>query len=399
MEATSALNQYLAEQQQQQQQLAHGEQQLPSPMECAHEEEEEALPRIPRKRPNPETVLRLGRYLFHRGIKDEDYASGDDNIVVLDHDGNMVVGEEYLVPIMPSPNAARHKRTRRPPPSPPPPSPPHPGMRQVTSVPALAELGVVHNQHTDQTTTTTSPLDDPQPPKHRMMGSASVPMLSSMATTEDKKKKKKKKKKKESKHSSCSSSKEETSLFHNSPDHQLESILSSHGMDRTTVPSLELEDFFVETTEEHIAGYEPGLIAAVRANDLDTLRRNYLMEGRTLQCCNRFGESILHMACRRGSVEVVRFLLQEARISVRVRDDYGRTPLHDACWTQKPELELVSILLQACPDLLYLTDKRGFTPLAYVRKQHWSVWCHFLEENRDAVMPRDLLRRFVDGPQ
>ena len=55
-------------------------------------------------------------------------------------------------------------------------------------------------------------------------------------------------------------------------------------------------------------------------------------KGKTLQCCNRFGESAIHMACRHDLTDVVKFSIEEVGSILRVRDDYGRTPLHDAFW-------------------------------------------------------------------
>ena len=86
---------------------------------------------------------------------------------------------------------------------------------------------------------------------------------------------------------------------------------------------------------------------------------------------------------------MVRFLLDEG-VSVRLRDDYGRTPLHDALWTQEPEFDLVELLVRVCPDLLLITDKRGFTPLSYVRRDHWIPWCQFLDDHKDIVLPTEL---------
>merc|ERR1739844_573061 len=100
-----------------------------------------------------------------------------------------------------------------------------------------------------------------------------------------------------------------------------------------------MKDFFLEIKDEHISAYNLDVITAVREKDITTLRKMH-QQGLTLQCCNRFGESIIHMACRRGLFEVVKFLVEEAGLSILLRDDYGRTPLHDAFWTPKPEPEL-----------------------------------------------------------
>lgn len=96
----------------------------------------------------------------------------------------------------------------------------------------------------------------------------------------------------------------------------------------------------------------------------------------------------MHLACRRGYLDVVTFLVCEAGVPVLVRDDYGRTPMHDACWSTSPNLELMEFLLRTCPDLLLLSDVRGHLPFSYVRKEHWKAWIGFLEQHRDLLRPK-----------
>mmetsp|Transcript_2312 Transcript_2312/g.3497 ORF Transcript_2312/g.3497 Transcript_2312/m.3497 type:complete len:343 (-) Transcript_2312:53-1081(-) len=154
--------------------------------------------------------------------------------------------------------------------------------------------------------------------------------------------------------------------------------------------ALDLKGFFLEVTEEHISSYSADMVSAVRRQDVEYLRK-MSADGKTLQCCNRFGESIVHMACRNGLFDVLTFLLEEACVSFLVIDDYGRTPLHDAFWTREPELEIVKFLILKCPDLLLVADKRGFTPLSYVRQDHWGTWRQFLLENAEILTPKKLL--------
>merc|ERR1712154_754735 len=90
-------------------------------------------------------------------------------------------------------------------------------------------------------------------------------------------------------------------------------------------------------------------------------------------------ESVVHTACRRGAAEVLRFFMDEAGVSVRVKCDCGRTPLHDACWTHRPNFELIKMLITECPDLLIITDNRNFTPLQYVRQEQYPEWRAFLD--------------------
>jgi ankyrin repeat protein len=66
-------------------------------------------------------------------------------------------------------------------------------------------------------------------------------------------------------------------------------------------------------------------------------------------------------------------------------DDYGRTPLHDAAWTDQPNFEIVQQLLENSPDLLLVKDKRGYSPLAYVPSQQRAEWCRFLEEHEEFI--------------
>lgn len=72
-------------------------------------------------------------------------------------------------------------------------------------------------------------------------------------------------------------------------------------------------------------------------------------------------------------------------------DDLGRNPIHDACWTHKPNFELIKLLVVACPDLLYIADNRGFTPLDYVGKGCWREWRRFLNDHQDVILPREML--------
>lgn len=92
------------------------------------------------------------------------------------------------------------------------------------------------------------------------------------------------------------------------------------------------DDFFLPPTSAEIDAYDHDVLQAVRTKDIATLQR-FHAAGRPLKCSNKFGESILHLACRKGLYHVAAFLIQQAQVPVQVCDDYGRTPLHDACWS------------------------------------------------------------------
>ena len=157
----------------------------------------------------------------------------------------------------------------------------------------------------------------------------------------------------------------------------------------TIRPVLSIENKFHEHTPDEIAAYLPTAML-VRNNDLPGLKMAHKGSSgsTTLQTSNKFGESLLHIACRRGYDDIARYLLDEAGVTPWVRDDYGRTPCHDACWTATPNLELMDLLVRRCPEMLLMSDKRGSTPLDYVRKDNWDVWRQFLSERWDVICPR-----------
>ncbi len=159
--------------------------------------------------------------------------------------------------------------------------------------------------------------------------------------------------------------------------------LSSRGLDPNTKPSKDMGGgFFVKVSEM----YGNEVVSAVRSNNIESLRKLHA-DGTILQLGNQFGETLIHLACRRSHRELVSFLVEEAGVSLRVRDDFGRTPMHDLCWRSKPDLELFDILLEWAPELLMLSDDRGHTPLDYSRREHWDVLIPFLLERTKKFQP------------
>lgn len=142
-------------------------------------------------------------------------------------------------------------------------------------------------------------------------------------------------------------------------------------------------------TKHQMASYGVTLTKAIRSSDTTTAR-TLLAAGLHPNACNKFGESIIHAACRRGDYAMLRALI-EAGSSVQVTDDFGRTPLHDACWTSSPNFDTIRCLLDEDPWLLCVMDCRGSTPLGYVRKAHWGVWIGFLGAIADRYWPALIL--------
>lgn len=147
-----------------------------------------------------------------------------------------------------------------------------------------------------------------------------------------------------------------------------------------------LEGYFPEITEEQIAAYNMDVLNAARDDDLQRLKGLH-ESGQTMDCCNRFGESLLHLVCRRGFEDVTVFLLVDVELKVRISDDCGRNPFHDICWNPKAQIEIAKLLLERDPTLLLIGDKRGHTPFDYARPEDWQTWRDFLFEHRSCLEP------------
>lgn len=180
-----------------------------------------------------------------------------------------------------------------------------------------------------------------------------------------------------------------------SPDTFVQKLFQAMlGFQPITRPTLELAPllkgegetpFIPPKTEDELADYSVDVVTATREEDLPKLK-TILSQGRSLSCSNRYGESLLHMACRRGFFPVVSFLTQEANCSIRITDDCGRTPLHDALWNKNCQYEIVDLLIRKDPSLLLMCDKHGHTPFQYARREHWELWKRFLWDRRKHIL-------------
>lgn len=162
------------------------------------------------------------------------------------------------------------------------------------------------------------------------------------------------------------------------PEECFERIVRKSG---TSTSSINIDaGSFLSIQEQQLPSYPQAALAA-RNEDLQLLKKLHA-EGHNLQCSNKFGESIIHIICRRGRDDILDFLVSEVNVSLRLRDDLGRTPLHDAAWTERPNFKVVHRLLLHEPDMIFVRDNRGNSPLAYIPRQNWGVWNQFLKENQ-----------------
>ncbi|CAM9663950.1 unnamed protein product [Choristocarpus tenellus] len=169
-----------------------------------------------------------------------------------------------------------------------------------------------------------------------------------------------------------------------SPQEYMEKLLRQRGYDPTPKVATK-SGYSNRPSEKEIRDYALPLVDAVRRLDCKALQE-MADNGTTMGAANKFGESVVHLATRRGNVKVLEIVLENGG-SLHICDDFGKTPMHDACWTAEPHFDVVSVMLDRDPWLLQTADVRGATPLRYPKKEHWLQWNRFLDEVKDKYWP------------
>lgn len=159
-----------------------------------------------------------------------------------------------------------------------------------------------------------------------------------------------------------------------------DNLLKSRGYSTSNYCSLE-NGYSSKPSQLQMASHGLKVIQGVRKSDAALLKR-LLDAGLSPNPCNKFGESIIHMICRRGDLELLKLFLKYGTC-LQVCDDFGRTPLHDACWTSKPNFEIIDIILTKDRRLMNIVDCRGSSPLSYVKREHWNDWVQFFDRVKD----------------
>lgn len=142
-----------------------------------------------------------------------------------------------------------------------------------------------------------------------------------------------------------------------------------------------------EPTELQLASYGPKTLRMVKDNDAAGLYEALNVAGLSPNACNAFGESIVHMACRRGHSQILRVLVESGAV-LKTCDDYGRTPLHDACWSAQPSFDTVEQIAIDCDRCMwFLRDCRGSLPLSYVHEDNIEEWKDWFDSRIDVMFP------------
>ncbi|CAB9514057.1 ANK [Seminavis robusta] len=148
------------------------------------------------------------------------------------------------------------------------------------------------------------------------------------------------------------------------------------------------KDFFLPITPYRIDSFKSRVARLVSKGNAQGLKEYHHQQQEQQQqqqstaiewnACNARGEFYLLLACRAQSRNTAKYLLQQGA-SVQVQDKFGRSPLVELCWTNKPDFGLLTVVIQRAPALLFVPDRRGFSPLRYIPKECHKEWNAFLQ--------------------
>jgi len=161
--------------------------------------------------------------------------------------------------------------------------------------------------------------------------------------------------------------------------------------------------YFNNPTPLQKASFRSHLIALVHSGNAGALRA-HLACGLSPNPANSFGESLVHKVCRVGRSRLLQVLLDNSHSQggvyedgdlVRVADENGRTPLHEACAANS--LECFELLCEQDLRMLYMADRHNCLPLQFVPKSAWPEWIQFLEAKKDEYWPAGQRHKFGGG--
>lgn len=166
------------------------------------------------------------------------------------------------------------------------------------------------------------------------------------------------------------------------------SVVGSTGKKRTRAPSFMP---LPSPNDDLVDAYDNDVARAIRQNDGTALRDLLYEEDRCFHGVNRNGETLLHLACRRGNLDAVEFLVLDAAVSTDAVDSMGRTILHDVLWRPRYQeaMEILDFLLcVVSPALLVAEDIRGHSCFDYSRKDDYEVWMAFIQKYSNLIQRR-----------
>ena len=186
------------------------------------------------------------------------------------------------------------------------------------------------------------------------------------------------------------------------PGLRISRSLASHGLpDRLDPLSLDYLIDFEYHNGNCNCDFPSHVLVAIRNGHVDQFIQHYTSISRRTVQHNSQGETLLHLACRWGSVGIIKSMLCDFKNSVFVLDKQGRTPLHSLCLGMNSStsieptnsrtcnhLESLRLLLQEKATLILYKDKDGKVPLDYLQhtnvatNNNWNVVNELLSSER-----------------
>jgi len=176
------------------------------------------------------------------------------------------------------------------------------------------------------------------------------------------------------------------------PQIYLDDLMHSRGYSIQKGETLDTESYVISDPRQRPRGYNSThlLDLARKGNDLGIVRM--LMENSTL-CLFEYassrgdeGETLIHMICKYCTrPDTLQIFLKQTGVDIRVSDEFGRTPLHYACWRDEPCFRMIDNMITSRDmlDMFLLTDLHGSAPLSYVPRHHWKQYISYINSRKN----------------
>ena len=172
-----------------------------------------------------------------------------------------------------------------------------------------------------------------------------------------------------------------------SPNDYLIRLLVERGYSAQTFDAL-LSPYVSKPSPEQIMDYQDDIIDAVKKCDVFAFQE-FHRAGRSINPCNEFGESVIHLAARVNALDIVMYIVDHIGSEVLLTcDNFGRSPLHEVCLADVPSLEFASYILDNSTGMLLAKDIHGCTPLSYAHPDNWEQFIFFIDSVKEQHWPK-----------
>jgi len=191
------------------------------------------------------------------------------------------------------------------------------------------------------------------------------------------------------------------------PQIYLDDLMHSRGYPIQKVETLDSESYVISSPKQRPRGYASNQLLDLAREGKDKELIRTIKKNGTL-CLFQYassrgddGETLIHTICRYcRKPDTLRIFLEETGVDIRVADEYGRTPLHYACWRGEkdnknggkdksnnldPCFQMIDDIMTSreMVNMFLYSDIHGSVPLSYVPRHHWKKWIQYLSSKKD----------------